>query len=31
MPRIGTAEVTVHVVTRGGRITAITLKLRQRR
>jgi hypothetical protein len=31
MPRIGTAQVTVHAVTRGGRITAITIKLRQRR
>jgi hypothetical protein len=31
MPRIGTAQVTVHVVTRNSRISAITLKLRQRR
>jgi hypothetical protein len=31
MPQIGTAQVIVHVVTRGGRITAITLKVRQRR
>jgi hypothetical protein len=31
MPRIGTAQVTVHVLTRGGRISAITLNVRQRR
>jgi hypothetical protein len=31
MPRIGTARVTVRVITRGGRITAIMLKLRHRR